>query len=149
QDLVDAHLRWLLRWVGRPDLAASARSFRKIDSVLRTGGAREIRLDNAWLHEGDEGDTRTAIGIEVQRYRDVKKIWRCDEYLSQLTAHYHCKAILLFLTPDERVARWARPHLADISRVKGRTYVLGPADIAEDHPDIDARGALSRSTLLA
>ena len=35
QDLVDDHIQWLLRWIGRTDLLTADHRFRKVDSVLR------------------------------------------------------------------------------------------------------------------
>src|SRR5699024_8534253 len=90
QDLVDDHIQWLLRWIGRTDLITADHRFRKVDSVMRAQDQREIRTDNAWLIEGP---SRTIVSVEVQRYRDMKKLWRCDEYLAISSARHYADAI--------------------------------------------------------
>lgn len=143
QDLVDEHIESVLRWIGRDDLTSEEHRFRKVDSVMRVHENREIRTDNAWLIQGP---TRTIVSVEVQH---TDKMWRCDEYLAFSASYHRANAILILLTPDAAVARWAKKHLAMISRARGRPYVLGPQDVPVQHPDFIPREALQRSLLLA
>jgi hypothetical protein len=93
----------------------------------------EYRADVV-LRIPDENDrdhrTREVFIVEVQLDDDQLKHFTWPQYVMAARTRFRCRATLVVVTVDERVARWcAQPIELDLARNVFRPVVIGPAAI--------------------
>jgi hypothetical protein len=106
----------------------------------------EYRADNVAVLQDRRGDPVTAVVIEVQLQEDPDKLWTWPVYVAALRARLHCPAVLLVITHEPAVARWAR-RLIELGHPGFRLtpLVISFADV----PRITDRDAASQLPQLA
>ena len=77
---------------------------------LTTADPPGRHVDLVVVLEGPSG--KLAVVVEVQLKPDYRKRWSWPEYLAGLRARLKCPVVLLVVTPEERVARWASEPIA-------------------------------------
>jgi hypothetical protein len=88
----------------------------------------------------------TGVIVEVQLWTDANKLLSWPVYVSTLRAKLACAAVLLVVTPDRRVARWARKPI----ELGHPGFRLTPVVIEfKDVPWVRDRAAASRLPELA
>jgi hypothetical protein len=115
---------------------------------------------------------RATLGVivEVQCQEDSDKRWTWPVYVTALRARFGCPVVLLVLTPDARVAAWARHPIEsghpgfrlvpivlgfeDVPRIRDRTAALQLPELATlsvlAHPELEiAEAAIEAIALLS
>jgi hypothetical protein len=111
----------------------------------------EFRAD-AVLHFMVPGNTRPAHGgiVEIQRRRDVDKLFSWPTYAINLRQRTRCPVTLVVVTPSEHVARWAAQPIPLGGGNFYRPVVIGPSRIpritdlgqAQDMPALSVLSAV-------
>jgi len=68
----------------------------------------EYRADNVLVLHRRDGSVSSAVIVEVQLDEDRDKLRTWPVYVAALRARLHCPAVLLVITRDPAIARWAR-----------------------------------------
>ncbi len=68
----------------------------------------EFRADFVVLLRDSHDRVALGVIVEVQRSVDPDKLLSWPPYVANLRSEHRCPVILLVITPDRRVARWAR-----------------------------------------
>ena len=76
-----------------------------------------------------DGKPVLAIVVEVQLHRDKRKTMTWPVYVTGLRARFECPACVLVVTPDERVAEWARVPIELGPGSQMVPWVLGPSAV--------------------
>lgn len=84
-----------------------------------------------------DGKPVLAIVVEVQLQRDPRKRMTWPVYVAGLRARFECPACVLVVTPDEKVADWARVPIDLGPGSCMEPWVVGPSVIPLVH-DLDA-----------
>ena len=88
----------------------------------------------------DRSRTREAFIVEVQLDTDPVKHFTWPQYVTAARARFRCRATLVVVTVDERVARWcAQPIELDLARNRFQPVVIGPAVIPVVTDEAEAR----------
>jgi len=77
-----------------------------VDSVLNETKAVESRADAVVVMTACDGTVLTAV-VEAQLQKDEDKRFTWPHYATGARVRHRCPAIVLVVTPDPRVARWA------------------------------------------
>lgn len=106
----------------------------------------EYRADVVVILRDDDDRAVTGVIVEVQRHIDLHKRWSWPVYVTELRAKLKCPVVLLVVTPEARVAAWARASI----QLGGPASYVTPAVIGfDDVPRIRDRGDAQRSPELA
>jgi hypothetical protein len=111
---------------GDADIQVTSAEFGELD-------APEYRADLVLRVPGEGGGkraTREAFIVEVQLAVDPVKHFTWPYYVTSARVRFRCRATLVVVTVDERVARWcAQPIELDLAGNVFRPVVLGPSAI--------------------
>jgi hypothetical protein len=77
-----------------------------LDHALRP--STEYRADSVHVLHGHDGGAITAIIVEVQLDQDDDKLRTWPVYVAALRAQLRCPEMLLVITRDAAITRWAR-----------------------------------------
>jgi hypothetical protein len=116
-----------------------------VDSVFNETKAVESRADAVVVMKGHDATVLTAV-VEAQLQKDEHKRFTWPHYATGARVRHQCPVIVLVVTPDPRVARWA-----------AQPIDLGPGSVFRPqviHPDripkiMDAREAARDPQLAA
>jgi hypothetical protein len=115
-----------------PDLEACSADVRVVaaSAAIAELAPPEFRAD-AVLHFMVPGNARPAHGgiVEIQRRRDVDKLFSWPTYAINLRQRTRCPVTLVVVTPSEHVARWAAQPIALGGGNFYRPVVIGPSRI--------------------
>ncbi|MCB9737899.1 MAG: hypothetical protein H6747_01450 [Deltaproteobacteria bacterium] len=116
---------WLLREVLGVDLPVG------LDPVIAEPNFSEFAPTEArtdlLVAFGRESRTELILILEVQLGRDDDKRWRWPYYLASAAQRWRCPALLLVVTSDAAIARWAATPIEVGGKQMSLTpYVLGP-----------------------
>ena len=76
-----------------------------------------------------EGKPVLAIVVEVQLHRDARKKMTWPVYVTGLRARFECPACVLVVTPDDKVAEWARVPIELGPGSRMEPWVVGPSEV--------------------
>lgn len=111
---------------GGADIQVTSAEFGELD-------APEYRADlvlRVPAQGGSERATRETFIVEVQLAVDPAKHFTWPHYVTAARARFRCRATLVVVAVDERVARWcAQPIELDLAGNVFRPVVIGPAAI--------------------
>jgi hypothetical protein len=116
----------LLAGAGGADIQVTSAEFGELD-------APEYRADlvlRVPAEGGSKRATREAFIVEVQLAADPVKHFTWPHYVTAARARFRCRATLVVVAVDERVARWCRqPIELDLAGNVFRPVVIGPSAI--------------------